>query len=212
MPGTTTYIPELLLNRSGIKANYPVSLHSSTYHFLLTPRSESLYAGVDPSTISATTQTAYKWSFAEKKTRVDNDAIRAAREEVGAATYGRGRQSAYSADTHGGASGSSTGGRMQGPSLPSASDLVLAKEMASEQQEEERMRKRKRDRAEGRERVEDMVGPKEVGREGMLEKKRAKRENDRAFREKGDDGFEADESTLLGSGDSFKDQYVALAP
>jgi hypothetical protein len=42
----------------------------------------------------------------------------------------------------------------------------------------------------------------------MLEKKRARREDDRAFREKGDDGFEADESTLLGGGDSFRDQYV----
>jgi len=30
----------------------------------------------------------------------------------------------------------------------------------------------------------------------MLEKKRAPRDNDRAFREKGDEGFEADESTL----------------
>jgi hypothetical protein len=68
--------------------------------------------------------------------------------------------------------------------------------------------KRKRDRAEAKERVEDMVGPKEVGKEGMLEKKRARRETDRAFREKGDDGFEADESTLLGGGDSFRDQYV----
>lgn len=52
-----------------------------------------------------------------------------------------------------------------------------------------------------------MVGPKEVGREGMLEKKRVKREGDREFREKGDDGFEADEKTLLGGGDSFRDRY-----
>jgi hypothetical protein len=57
-----------------------------------------------------------------------------------------------------------------------------------------------------------MVGPKEVGKEGMLEKKRARREDDRAFREKGDDGFEADESTLLGGGDSFRDQYVFEYP
>ena len=39
--------------------------------------------------------------------------------------------------------------------------------------------------------------------------KRARREADRSFRDKGDDGFEADESTLLGGGDSFRDQYVA---
>jgi hypothetical protein len=77
-----------------------------------------------------------------------------------------------------------------------------------EYQAAERGVKRKRDRAEAKERVEDMVGPKEVGKEGMLEKKRARREDDRAFREKGDDGFEADESTLLGGGDSFRDQYA----
>jgi len=54
-----------------------------------------------------------------------------------------------------------------------------------------------------------MVGPKEVGREGMLEKKRARREGDRAFREKGDDGFvEADEKTLLGGGDSFRERIA----
>lgn len=42
----------------------------------------------------------------------------------------------------------------------------------------------------------------------MLEKKRARRENDKAFREKGDEGLEADESTLLGGGDSFKDHIA----
>ena len=59
---------------------------------------------------------------------------------------------------------------------------------------------------EGKERIEDMVGPKEVGREGMLEKKRARREADRSFREKGDDGFEIDDSILIGGGDSFQQQ------
>ena len=45
----------------------------------------------------------------------------------------------------------------------------------------------------------------------MLEKKRARREGDRAFREKGDDGFvEADEKTLLGGGDSFRERYVII--
>ena len=49
-----------------------------------------------------------------------------------------------------------------------------------------------------------------LGKEGMLEKKRARREADRAFREKGDDGFDADESTLMGGGDSFKERYVIV--
>lgn len=80
--------------------------------------------------------------------------------------------------------------------------------MAAESQQTERSMKRKREKAEDKERIEDMVGPREVGREGQLEKKRAKRENDRAFREKGDDGLEMDEKSLLGGGDSFKAAYV----
>lgn len=155
----------------------------------------SLYAGLDPSTIAATTQTAYKWSFASKKSRADDEALRAAREQVGAATY-------LKLETEGG----SSRGRVLGPTLPSASDLVLSREAAAEQQQEERAYKRKRDKLETKERIEEMVGPREVGREGMLEKKRARRDADRNFRDKGDEGLELDESTLLGGGDSFKDQ------
>ena len=101
---------------------------------------------------------------------------------------------------------------MHGPTLPSASDLVLARETAAEVHDADRKNERKRARVEALERVEDMVGPKEVGREGMLEKKRARREADRAMRDKGDDGFEADERTLLGGGDSFKEQCVPFSP
>ncbi|KAH7886349.1 hypothetical protein F5I97DRAFT_1937211 [Phlebopus sp. FC_14] len=166
--------------------------------------SESLYSNVDALAPSAAKQTAYKWSFASKGSSTDESAIKAVREEVGSATYGRDRH----APSRGDPGGSRNASRVQGPTLPSASDLVLAREAASEYKQTEREHKRKRDRAEAKERVEDMVGPKEVGREGMLEKKRARRENDRAFREKGDDGFEADESTLLGGGDSFRDHIA----
>ena len=96
-----------------------------------------------------------------------------------------------------------------GPTLPSASDLVLARESAAEYDSAERSYKRKREKAEAKERIEDMVGPKEVGREAMLEKKRARREGDRSFRERGDEGFaETDEGTLMGGGDSFKERFV----
>ncbi|KAH7926830.1 hypothetical protein BV22DRAFT_1008149 [Leucogyrophana mollusca] len=159
---------------------------------------DSIYNNVDSVASSATNQTAYKWSFASKGSVVDAKALNAVREEVGSATYGRDSRS----------QGASSSGRVHGPTLPSSSDLVLARESASEYQAAERDHKRKRDRAEAKERVEEMVGPKPVGREGMLEKKRARRENDRAFREKGDDGFEADESTLLGGGDSFRDHIA----
>jgi hypothetical protein len=169
---------------------------SSTY---LTRSIGSLYSGIDPSTQPATTQTAYKWSFASNKSRVDNDALRVAREAVGAATYGRDLPS----------TSSSSSSRIQGPTLPTPSDMILAREAASDLALAERDYTRKRDKQAAKERVEDMVGPKEVGKEGMLEKKRAKREGDRSFRERGDDGFvEADEGTLMGGGDSFKERCV----
>jgi len=86
------------------------------------------------------------------------------------------------------------------------SDLDLARETAAEMHDAERKNDRKRARVEALERVEDTV----VGRDGMLEKKRTRREADRSFRDRGDDGFEADERTLLGGGDSFKEHCVGL--
>jgi hypothetical protein len=82
---------------------------------------------------------------------------------------------------------------------------VIAEEEAEERRTGEVQRKRKRERAEDKDRVEEMVGPKEIGKAGMVEKKRVKRENDKAFRERGDDGLmETDDNTLMGGGDSFK--------
>ena len=136
--------------------------------------------------------TGYKWGFASKTSRADTEAIRAAREEV---------ESSRRRGT------SNSKPRVLGPSLPSQADRVLAEEEAEDRRGAEIQRKRKRERAEDKDRVEDMVGPKEIGKAGMLEKKRVKRENDKAFREKGDDGFvEADDKTLMGGGDSFRER------
>lgn len=141
--------------------------------------------------------------------------MRNAREEIGAATYGQdpllllpsvvlshGEEGPSSRPGGGGG-----GGRIQGPAMPPGFDLTLAREQAAEHRDEERTYKRKRDKMETKERIEEMVGPKPVGREGMLEKKKLKRENDRDFREKGDEGLEIDETTLMGGEDSFKAQY-----
>ena len=54
---------------------------------------------------------------------------------------------------------------MQGPTLPSQADHILAREAVEEQAAAEWEYQRKRDKAEARERIEDMVGPREVGRE-----------------------------------------------
>jgi hypothetical protein len=165
---------------------------------------ESLYAGVDPSKQSATSQTAYKWAFASKRTKADDVALQAARTEVGAATYGVDNGPTPTT------SGNGSAKRVQGPTMPPQADRILAREDAEEKAAAEREYQRKRDKAEARERVEDMVGPREVGRERMLEKKRERREGDRAFREKGDEGLDIDEGTLMGGGDSFKAQWVTF--
>ena len=152
---------------------------------------ESIYQGA----AEKAPTTGYKWNFASKTSKADSDAIRAVREEVKASKVG-------------GTSSSSNSKRVLGPALPSHADRVLAEEDAEERRAAELHRKRKRERAEDKDRVEDMVGPKEIGKVGMLEKRRVKRENDKAFREKGDDGFiETDDHTLMGGGDSFKERY-----
>lgn len=147
---------------------------------------ESIYQGA---TEKAPT-TGYRWDFASKTSKADSDAIRAVREESSRLA---------------GTPSSSNSKRVLGPTLPSHADRVLAGEEAEEWHAAELQRKRKRERAEDKDRLEDMVGPKEIGKAGMLEKKRAKRENDKTFRERGDDGFvEADDNTLMGGGDSFR--------
>ena len=123
---------------------------------------------------------------------------------MGAATYGQDPAVSH-ADVS--SSRSLAGGRViQGPAMPPGFDLTLAREEAAELRDEERTYKRKRDKMETKERIEEMVGPKPVGREGMLEKKKLKRENDRDFRDKTDEGLEIDEKTLMGGDDSFKAQ------
>ena len=151
---------------------------------------ESIYQGA----VEKAPTTGYKWNFASKTSQADSDAIRAVREEVQSSRLGS-------------VSSSSNSKRVLGPTLPSRADRVLAEEEAEERRAAELQRKRKRERAEDKDRLEDMVGPKEIGKAGMLEKKRAKRENDRAFKERGDDGFvEADDKTLMGGGDSFRER------
>jgi len=86
--------------------------------------------------------------------------------------------------------------------------MQLVREEAESLSAANNLLKRKREKLEDKERVEDLVGPKEVGREGMLEKKRAKRETDKAFQETRDDaGLEVSEDVLMGGG-SFKERYA----
>jgi hypothetical protein len=165
----------------GKDIKYVISTHTHFDVFSMLVAGK-LYAGVEP---EAQSSTAYKWSF--DTTKADRDAL-AAKSTSTASNPRR---------------------QMVGPTLPSASDLTLAREYDSEQAIADRKNERKRQRAEERERMEDLVGPKPVGREGQLEAKRAKRENDKAARAEKDEGFAAvDEKTLMGGGDGFRDAFV----
>ena len=156
------------------------------------------YTGITESDTTATSHTAYRWSFANKASRAEQDAIEGTRQIV---------RSATNALEDRPVSGPSrpTERRVQGPAMPSIADITLANEAAVAFEDAERQHKRKRERREDKERIEDLAGPKESGREGLLEKKRLRREGNRSFRDAKDDAFgEVDESTLMGGGDSFQ--------
>ncbi|KAG8689934.1 hypothetical protein FRC09_012194 [Ceratobasidium sp. 395] len=166
---------------------------------------KSLY-NADESTQPASSQTAYKWSFANGS-KVNQADLRAAR-EAGQATYklDSDRSAANSSARRTLGPSLPPTDRTVGPTLPSSSDLTLARESAAEASKNERRALNKR----ARERLEDEdggIGPKQVGREGMMQKKRAKREDDRAMRDRKEDGgLEVREDVLMGAGssDSFQ--------
>ncbi|KZT43845.1 hypothetical protein SISSUDRAFT_977870 [Sistotremastrum suecicum HHB10207 ss-3] len=164
--------------------------------------SDDLYAGLSPMQPSSS-QTAFKWAFATKgDSKIDSQAIRAAREEVESATY-KSQSSSSSGPSR------STGGRILGPSLPTPADLQLAREEEEEARRAGRHADRKRENARHKERVEEQVGPKEAGREGALEKKRVQREGNKAHQNAKDEaGLEVSEDILMGEGNSFQ-QMVA---
>ncbi|KAJ1305951.1 hypothetical protein OPQ81_010668 [Rhizoctonia solani] len=154
----------------------------------------------------ASSQTSYRWAFADNGLKVSAAELRAAREAVSQATYDLDAPPTVNEAPKRTQGPSLPPGRTMGPSLPSGSDLTLQREEAAELARGERRTANKRTR----ERLEDEdggIGPKAVGREGMIEKKRARRENDRAMRDRKEDGgLEVGEDTLMGSGssDSFQ--------
>ncbi|KLO20616.1 hypothetical protein SCHPADRAFT_13969 [Schizopora paradoxa] len=151
----------------------------------------------------ASSNTAYKWSFAAKGTitRAERETIESVRSS---ATHPNDEGEFVAGPTLSttGAPGSSSR-TPRGPTLPRPGDLTLAQESAETARLAELSANRKRARAEEKERMDEMLGPKPIGREGQLEKKRARRENDRATRDQKDDAIgDWDEGVLMGSGDA----------
>lgn len=163
---------------------------------------ESYYAGEKSTNQPATSQTAYRWSFAAKRSRAEQAALDETRSVVNALTTRKDPNDVEDGVAMPARAGPS---RVLGPTPPSANDRILMHEAQGEARTVERSYERKRAREEDKERIEDLVGPKERGREGMLEKKKMRREADKAVRDAKDDTFgEYDDSTLMGGGDSFQ--------
>lgn len=154
----------------------------------------------------ASSNTAYKWSFATKGTltRAERETIDSVRAS-GSSTHPNGEDEFALSGPTPSSIGVSDGSfrAPRGPTFPRPGDLTLAQESAESARLTELSVQRKRARVEERERVDEMLGPKPMGREGQLEKKRARRESDRATRDQKDDAIgDWDESVLMGSGDA----------
>ncbi|KUI56126.1 hypothetical protein VP1G_03501 [Cytospora mali] len=113
-----------------------------------------------------------------------------------------------------GQSGAHPGTSRHGPGIPNVGDLTLQREAAAEARESriaDLRLARKADRAEQKERLDDLVPRAEPGtRERKLEKKALVNDKMRSFREKGDAMEEVGDGDLMGGGDSL-DEYKRVA-
>ncbi|KUI73195.1 hypothetical protein VM1G_09066 [Cytospora mali] len=113
-----------------------------------------------------------------------------------------------------GQSGARPGTSRHGPGIPNVGDLTLQREAAAEARESriaDLRLARKADRAEQKERLDDLVPRAEPGtRERKLEKKALVNDKMRSFREKGDAMEEVGDGELMGGGDSL-DEYKKVA-
>ncbi|KAK7732640.1 hypothetical protein SLS63_004895 [Diaporthe eres] len=116
-----------------------------------------------------------------------------------------------------GQSDQTSGGARKGPGIPTLSDLALQREAASEERDSQLSdlrHARKADRAQQKERLEELAPRAEPGtRERRLEKKAAVNEKMRGFREgaAGDGVEEVGEGDLMGGGDSVAELKRAKA-
>jgi hypothetical protein len=152
----------------------------------------------------AATQTAYKWSFASNRSKVDPKELDRLRDEVNRATHGVGSSSAGPSRP---IAGPSLPSRSIGPTMPITTSFSAShtdRQLALEQQQEDLARERKAERNRAFTRADEMA-PKSGGREGKMEERRATNAENRQYRERDmAGGLEVDEGTLMGGGNDFK--------
>lgn len=163
---------------------------------------------------SASTQTAYKWSFASNRSKVDKDELARLREDVDRMTNGSAKSASSTAASRPAVGPSLPPGmtREVGPAFPSTmfSANHTDRQLALEQKAEDASRARKTERKAAYEKADDLV-PRSGGREGKMEERRAVNDENRKYRERdAASGFEVDEGTLMGTGNSFQTAYVGV--
>jgi hypothetical protein len=176
------------------------------------------YRPLASTSVAASAQTGYKWSFANNRSKVDKNQLERLRGDVDKMTNGGGGLGSMS--TSKGAIGPSlpSAGRTIGPSMPSTALSFSAssssnqtpadRQLALEEAREESLKARKAERNKLYGRVEELV-PKTGGREGKLEERRATNAENRMYREKdASAGIEVDEATLMGGGNDFQKAWV----
>jgi hypothetical protein len=175
------------------------------------------YRPLASTSVAASAQTGYKWSFANNRSKVDKTELERLRTDVDKMTNGQGGGGpvATTPTSRSFAIGPSlpSSGRTIGPSMPStmvafssSSDVhsPADRQLALEEQREDAFKQRKAERNKAYGRVEELV-PKTGGREGKLEERRATNAENRMYREKdASAGIEVDEATLMGGGNDFQ--------
>jgi len=152
--------------------------------------------------VAASAQTGYKWSFANNRSKVDKTELERLRTDVDKMTNGQGTSSS-SKPTMGPSFPAAA--RSIGPTMPMPFSANHAdRQLAHENRQEDMARERKAERNKAYGRADEMV-PKSGGREGKMEERKATNAENRMYREKDmAAGLDLDEATIMGSGGEFK--------
>lgn len=174
------------------------------------------YRPLASTSVAASAQTGYKWSFANNRSKVDKNELERLRGDVDKMTNGGGGLGPMSTSKASIGPSLPTAGRTIGPSMPSTAlsfstsssssqnQTPADRQLALEEAREESLKARKAERNKAYGRVEELV-PKQGGREGKLEERRATNAENRMYREKDTSaGIEVDEATLMGGGNDFQ--------
>ncbi|KAF9357430.1 hypothetical protein BGX26_003714 [Mortierella sp. AD094] len=183
---------------------------------------ESYYKGIRTSQMQSKDLTKYKWGFAKKIGKDDQNKVEAIRDSIDTMTNTRfaqevsrltGKSTASGPDS---VAGSSAPKRTLGPSLPPSANVgpsrrpMTADEVAEKEERDHinHLQRRAEQRAHRKSKEADLeeLVPKPTGRQAMIEKRRAQTEYNR--RERSPD-VELPESDLMGTGNDFKSMLAA---